>query len=303
MQSLRDSPVFALVVLVTLGLFGLIGVMVVLMQLQPGFMGMAHGTELHHRVHDLTFGLVLAPVAVGLLAQLRTPLKNVAGQMMALIPWAALLLAFVLATTRLVFAPAPLLGALTLVAAILHPARRELFRSFSVARLNWVMLALVVIAAMPLLAFASTNIGLQKALTNDHAALGHYAFMAAFSLSVTGIGLLASFRAAGWRLTAWVAGLLPALLGIASLLYPDNDSSLNQVWSVAAITWGVAFVAAGLAGRTTEETDHDTYVERSRGFTASTPRTVKLWATIILVLAVLFTLLHLTGGGPGRHGP
>jgi hypothetical protein len=35
MRSLRASPVFALVVLVTLGLAGVIGLMVLLMQLQP----------------------------------------------------------------------------------------------------------------------------------------------------------------------------------------------------------------------------------------------------------------------------
>lgn len=67
---------------------------------------------------------------------------------------------------------------------------------------------------------------------------------AAFSFTATGVGLLASLRPDGWRLTAWVAGLLLAVLGVASLVYPDVDSSLGLVWALAAIAWGVGFVAA-----------------------------------------------------------
>jgi hypothetical protein len=67
--------------------------------------------------------------------------------------------------------------------------------------------------------------------------------MAAFSFTVIGTGLLASLRPDGWWLPAWVAGLLPVLLGVASVIYPDASSSLGVVWAVAAITWGVAFVA------------------------------------------------------------
>src|SRR5262245_52058743 len=42
-------------------------------------------------------------------------------------------------------------GVLTLLATLLHPTGRDLFRSLSVSRLNRVMLALFIIAAVPLL--------------------------------------------------------------------------------------------------------------------------------------------------------
>lgn len=45
---------------------------------------------------------------------------------------------------------------------------------------------------------------------------GHYGFMAALSYSVLALGILSSLRPDGWRLTAWAAGLLPAVLGITS---------------------------------------------------------------------------------------
>jgi hypothetical protein len=245
MQSLRAYPGFATALLITLAVAGLIGLMVFVMQLQPGFMGMAHGTQPEHRTHDLIYGFLFTTAVVGILAQLRRPSKNVAGMLMALIPWVAFLLAAVLSTDRSVILSSERLLVIvgTVVAALLHPAERAFFRSFSVARINWVMLALVGVAAVPLLAFASTNIGLQRTVTDSHAGMGHYGFMAAFSFTVIGVGVLASLRSDGWRLTAWVAGLLPALFGVTSLVNPDASSSLGPLGALAAIAWGVAFVA------------------------------------------------------------
>ena len=247
----RRHTAFSAVLLVTFALVGFIGVVLLKPGLIAGLLGhdMAghisqHFRQPHHRVHDITFSLLFGTAAVGMLAQLRRPSENVAGQVMALIPWVALGLAAVLSQTWIRFAPAPLLGALTLLAIILHPTGRTFFRSFRVSRVNRVMLALVIIATVPLVVFASNNISLQSTVTNDHAALGHYGFMAAFSFTAIGVGLLASMRPDGWRLTAWVAAGLPALLGLTSLVFRDLDSSLGLVWGFAAIAWGVAFVAA-----------------------------------------------------------
>jgi len=253
MHSLRSSPVFALFVLITLVYVGLIGLMVGLMALRldfllPGpFARMAHFTEPHHRVHDLTFGFLFLPAVVGILAQLRRPAKNIAGMLMALIPWAALMVAAVLSDAFVAVVlsnPSRLAAVLTVFTALLHPTGRDFLRSFSLARVNWMLLALVIIAAVPLLVLASTNIGLQAAVTDDHAAAGHYGFMAAFGFTVIGVGVLASLQPDGWRRTAWVAGGLPTLLGVSSLLYADATSGLGLAWALAAIAWGAGFVAA-----------------------------------------------------------
>lgn len=317
MPSLRASLsefgwrrlVFSLVVLVTLGLFGLVGVVLLQPDLVGGLLGQnmvahisQHFRDPHHRVHDLTFSFLVGTAVVGMLAQLRTPSENVAGQLMALIPWVALVLASALTNTPVRFAPFPVLAALTLLATILHPTGRDLFSSFSVSRMNRVMLALVIIAAVPLLAFASTNIGLQRAVTNDHAALGHYGFMAAFSFTVIGVGLLASLRPDGWRLTAWVAGFLATLIGLASVVFPNVDSSLDLVWALAAIAWAVTFVAAAefirRGGRTHPGRAGQPPDRRS---TTGTPRWVYVFGIIALVLVLLFVGMHLTGGGLGGH--
>jgi hypothetical protein len=291
--------------------------MVFLMQLQPGFMGMAHGTEPHHRTHDLTYGFLFSTAVVGMLAQLRRPSKNVVGMLMALIPWVGLLLAAVLSTNAgVILSTERLLVATgTVIAALLHPAGCDFFRSFRVSRVNWVMLSMVGIAAVPLLSFAATNIGLQRTVTDDHAGMGHYGFMAAFSFTVIGVGLLASLRPDGWRLTAWVAGLLPALLGLSSVMYPDASSSLGLVWALAAIAWGAVFIAAAeLTTRATEETrmtapppypgtGEDTGVGPGRGSPTSTSRWAYVFGIIALVLVLLFAIQHLTGGGLGGHIP
>jgi hypothetical protein len=265
----RQRLVFTLVVLVTLGLFGFIGAVLFLPDLVGRLVGPTaathagqHFRSLGHRIHDLTFSFLFGTAIVGLLAQLRTPSKNVAGQLMALIPWVGLVLVIPLTNywvprgTAFQIVATAIFGGLTLSATMFHPTGRDLFSSFSVSRVNRVMLALVIIAAVPLLAFASTNVGLQKTGTGgtEHFDLGHYGFMAAFSFTVIGVGLLASLRPDGWRLTAWVAGLLPALLGFASLVYPDVDSSLSLVWALAAIAWGVGFVAAAEIARGSEGT-------------------------------------------------
>jgi hypothetical protein len=245
-RSLRASPIFAFFVLLTLGIAGVVGLMTVIMTIQPGFMGMAHFADPNHRTHDLTYGFLYTTIVVGILAQLRRPTHNVAGMVMALIPGFGLLLATLLSADGSVILSAERVSVIAMAAfaALLHPTGGAFFRTFRVSRVNWVMLALVILPAVPLLAFVSTNIRLQATVLDDHAAMGHYGFMAAFSLTAIAVGVLASLRPDGWRLPAWVAGLLPALLGVTSLVYPDSSSSLGLVWALAAIAWGVVFVAA-----------------------------------------------------------
>lgn len=246
-RSLRSSPVFAFYLLATLVAAGIIG----LITLGVIDLGMTHFGDPDHRTHDVTYGLLFATLVVGMLAQLRRPGKNVAGMVMALIPAGALGLAAILSgdVDRVwQFNPFRNAAAVAVVAALVHPAGRGFLRSFSLSRVNPVMVTLLGAAAVPWLALASTNIRLQRNVLDQHGGMGHYGFMAAFCFTVVGVGLLASMRPDGWRLTAWVGGSLPALLGVTSLVSPDAASSLAPLGSLAAIAWGVAFVAVADAG-------------------------------------------------------
>lgn len=118
--------------------------------------------DTHDLIHELVFALVIGTAAVGLLSQLWKPKENFAGQWVALIVWVVMV---VIATFTNNWVPQPLFiifGGLTLLATILHPAGRGLFTWFRSARVNRTLLALVIIAAVPLLSFTVTNINLQQ---------------------------------------------------------------------------------------------------------------------------------------------
>jgi hypothetical protein len=330
-RSLRAYPGFAAAVLITLAVAGLIGLMTFVMILRPGFLGMAHGSEPHHRIHDLTYGFIFTTALVGILFQLRRPSKNIAGMLMALIPFVALLLAAVLSADAGVILSTERLLVLvgTVTVALLHPARGHFFRSFRVSRINWIMLPMVAIAAVPLLSFAIANLDLQGELADEHAGLGHYGFMAAFSLTVIGVGLLASWRPEGWRPTAWVAGLLPVFLGVASLMNPDAPSRLGTGWAFAAIAWGVVFIASAVFVRPADGSMQRSAVAVGPGEARAReeetlmpeppsdprpgmPRWLKVSGIVVAALVVLAVALMLTGVlgehgpgqfGPGQHGP
>lgn len=51
------------------------------------------------------------------------------------------------------------------------------------------------------------------------------------------------------------------------------------------------------------DTDDDTRVRPDSGSPPSTPRWVKVFGIITLVLVLLFVILHLTGRGFGGHTP
>jgi hypothetical protein len=314
---------FLVAVLVTLGLAAFFGLVVWQPAFFTGLVGQEtgghislHFREPHHRIHDLAFASLLGTAVIGILAQLRGPSKNVASQAMALIPFVGLVLTLAVTNAWVLSIPWVVIGASTFLAATLHPAGPGFFRSFSVSGVNRAMLALVVLAAGPLLPFALTNIVLQRAGPSDHALLGHYGYLAAFGFTVIGVGLLASLRPDGWRLTAWVAGLLPALLGFASLVLQDVDSKLDPIWALAAIGWGGIFIAAAELTRRRMENplmvDERRQVDPGdglgagpdRGPTADTPLRVYVTGIIVIAVVALFVVQHLIGGGlGGLHTP
>jgi hypothetical protein len=107
-----------------------------------------------HRVHDVSFGALFAMSLVGLLAQLRSAWQKVAPMQQVAIPvYLLILVEIIVSGPSADMVPIYLLfGLPPLVIALLHPARREVFRP--TARPSRVMLAMVLVAAIPLLIFA-----------------------------------------------------------------------------------------------------------------------------------------------------
>jgi hypothetical protein len=90
---------FLIVVVLALALAAFFGAVLVRPDVFLGLVGAQgghiseHFRQPAHRTHDLTFSLLLGTGVVGIVAQLRGPSKNVAGQLMALIPFVGLALA------------------------------------------------------------------------------------------------------------------------------------------------------------------------------------------------------------------
>lgn len=279
--------IFILAVLAYLGFLAFINIMMLL----PGnwISAMGHFSfigagESHDLIHEIIFALIIGTAAIGLLSQLWKPKENFTGQLVALFAWATM---FLIALITNNWVPQPLLiifGGLTLIATILHPAGLGLFNWVRTAKVNKTLLTLIIIAALPLIVLAFSNISLQLASTGGagffehnppaihggnnqqslqdqlvanteskpaddeseydqkHINLGHYRNIAVLSFIIILTGLLATFKLGGRRFVAWITGLLPITLGVASVILPDAESSLGLFWSFAAIVWGVAFI-------------------------------------------------------------
>lgn len=221
-----------------------------------------------HEIHQFIFPLLFWPVLIGMLVQLRSPERHAASQLMALLPFAALLLAAALTDTWHVVPMLGMFAPLVVVATLLHPAGRELVTGFSVTQVSIVMLVLVVLAAIPLGAATATHVGLQTGAIeqgghdHDHAAggaeaevheehveFGHFMLMTGFAILVVGMGVLATLRPTGYRVPAWLTGLLLAAFGIGSLVAPETSSSAGTTWGAAALLWAIAFVGAAELSR------------------------------------------------------
>lgn len=274
--------VFSVAILAYLGFLLFINIMMFLpdnwMSAMGHFSFVSTG-DTHDLIHEIIFALIVGTVAVGLLTQLWRPKENFTGQLVALIAWVVMILIAAITNN---WVPQPLFiifGGLTILATIFHPAGRGLFSWFTGVRANKTLFVLVMIAAIPLLLLSFTNIGLQieggggaslfdhnppafhggvqteplnemeDMTMNDeadddekHIALGHYRNLGAISLIIILLGILASYRPRGWRLTAWIAGFLPMILGLLSVILPDAESSLSIVWSLLSIIWGIVFI-------------------------------------------------------------
>lgn len=77
-----------------------------------------------HRIHVLTFSVLVWPAAIGMIAQLWAPRKHVGGQLMALLPWLGLVFAFALTGFWKGLPMIAIMGSLVLLTALLHPSGR-----------------------------------------------------------------------------------------------------------------------------------------------------------------------------------
>ena len=196
-----------------------------------------------HRLHDLNFLALVWLALLGLVSQLHRPdarVTAVALPVLVMAPVAALAL-----TTGSPIAMLPVLFAVVgLVVAALHPGGRSLLRIERVEPVDRALVGLLVVAAVPLLAYAADQLVKQYTVAADHAVLVHYGAMAVVAVLLLLLGTLAAVRERDWRFAGWAAALLAVYLGASSVAFPGLESSAGPTWGGLAVAWGIGFVAA-----------------------------------------------------------
>lgn len=198
------------------------------------------GAELGiHRLHVMVIATVILTTLLGVAVQIYRPKRQVAAMLGAFLSVAAAALVQFIGEGS-AGSVVPFLVMIGL-ATVLHPAGRGLLRrgeSYSPA-----MLALVVAAAIPMLAFVATQVGLQLNTNDAHAAAGHYTGMAQLGLIPLVYGFLAAIGMRGWRVAAWIAALPVAYYGILAISFPTQAGAAGSMWGGAAILWAGGFLA------------------------------------------------------------
>jgi hypothetical protein len=200
--------------------------------------------HLFHNIGGLaTYGVILGG---GLVALAIAPERNVATfQGLALGSLGALVGGLLAGDVISGFWFFPALVAVILFA--LYPDRGSLLR---VGRPRVGFFALVLLAAVPVVAYALTHARLQSEgfVSDPHVELHHYSGQAAGSLMLLLFAIAPGLGALGWRLAGWLAGAAMTILGVASIAYSDHVSAFDTLWAWLAVAWGVAFLGLTWVG-------------------------------------------------------
>lgn len=201
-----------------------------------------------HRVHHILIGSILTLLVVSVAVQLYRPAERVGAYLFGALAVATLLVVNLVAEGVGALAELGIFVVPMVIIGLLHPG----LRSFRPSRetLDARLLALGVVAAIPLIVFAAMQVNLHLTVMNEHVVFGHYLMMAGGALTI-GLGaLVASFRPAGWRGLAYGVAMLAAIVGIASAAFADPIQGVNfgVVGGALAVLWAVCFVAVAEYG-------------------------------------------------------
>jgi hypothetical protein len=194
-----------------------------------------------HHVADLAWGAMEAVLLlVPLLVTLWRPARHPAACVQALAVVAALV-----ATMALVAAPDPftlVLGMLVVGGVLLLPGGLP-----RPAGVDPAMAALCVLTGAGLAPYVLGVAADQRAGTDVHAELLGYTGAVTWALALVAVLATASLRMPGWQVPAACAAVASAVVGAASLIWPDDAASLGTTGGAALLVIaGSVGVAAGV---------------------------------------------------------
>lgn len=192
------------------------------------------------------FALGAVIITTGFVVQLRAPERHIAGLQQAAVGLFALGVAGLIGERIEPLTGAAILIVATAALVALHPVGHAFFALGP--RPSPRLAALALAAAVPAGLYALTMLG-EARRAGPSCFLGRCAYgdrfaeMAALAIATMAMALLAAFRPEGWHVTAWSAGAAAALVGAASLAWPDLPGSLGWAGGAIALVWGALFVA------------------------------------------------------------
>ncbi|HEV1992630.1 MAG TPA: hypothetical protein VGR34_07180 [Candidatus Dormibacteraeota bacterium] len=190
---------------------------------------------IHSAGHLVVSALVFASIAI----QLWSPRRRIAGVQQLLVLALAVAVGLALSAYFTEFVIAYLVIGLLLAA--LHPARASLLKLGTTASLPMGIVA--VAGGVGFVAYALGQAAVQRAIGLDPVHGAHWSLMAAVTLIIPAVALLAAARTDGWRLPVYGAAAGAILLGVSSLLVRYEPSALSTMGALAALAWAVVLVA------------------------------------------------------------
>jgi hypothetical protein len=193
-----------------------------------------------HSIHNIVVaGLLVVLTAPPLIAAARSPERS-ARQLMHLAVVGVAGLATMALGLVLDFFTLPVI-VLVGVLWLLRPTREP---PIPQGRVSPILLLLILVAAVPLVAYALGQAELQRIdSSSEHAERFHWVETSFYAVAILLLGLLAAMRPAAYRMTAWIAAIALAILGVASLALQDYPSALEAEWAWAALAGSILFMA------------------------------------------------------------
>jgi hypothetical protein len=193
-------------------------------------------------VTDLGYGVLFGIiVTTGLLVQIRGSERKIAGVQQAFLVIPALVIGSAIASDSQDLVSAVILLPAIGILLALHPAREEFFKRG--AALSRILLAITIMGAVPLVAYALDMGAAARALAGPPHHVQRLSTMAAMAVAIVLTGLLAALQTRGWRIPAWSAGAAAIVFGVASVIFPDQPGAVGRGWGGLAIAGGVLFIA------------------------------------------------------------
>lgn len=139
--------------------------------------------------------------------------------------------------------------AIVLLAAVLwlSPGRER--AKMAPLRRRALLGSIPILAAAALVVVSEVGRQVSGAATDDHAEFGHYGLMAAMALIVVLAALIGSTSLSGRRLVAWLTVGSLTYLAVASILFPNQVSSLGVAGGVLALLMGLVYGWGALSDR------------------------------------------------------